>query len=1062
MLTHLLLILVGMLVLCAGTLTVLTGSESGSRWLVREALVYAPGELQVTDISGRLVSGLTLTGLSYRLDQTEVGIGHLTLGWRVADLLSGTVRVRQLVARDVHYRQPPVPADAEPFALPERITLPLAIQVDKAQISALRVEIGGDQSVVDEITLAARIGPILGLRIRQLDVRMQTSTLHLNGRAALHQPYAFHCKLRWDTVLPDAVTAGGEAELDGDLRKVKVKHTLSRPFHVTSKGTIKLDTDSPVVALAGEWQALHWPLTGAAEYTSPHGAYSVKGSVDDYELSLSGPLDVRIQGVPAMQVQAEGHGDLEKIAVDKLHIDALGGSLSASGNVAWSPEFTLGLDIKATDINPGVEWPEWPGRLAGKTHLDIASRGDHVKVVLRQLDLQGTLHEYPVAAQGDLSFDDGIPGSTGLSVSSGKNRLDVSGILDAGSGLRYHVDAPQLSTALPGLAGHARADGTVKGPLERISGSLNVSATGLAYQENSVQTLNLQARLDPARPQTSKISITAQHAQLGQIPVDRLSVTSQGWIDEHRASLEMTTEQGSASLRLRGAYRDAAWDGDLQTATLELHELGNWQLREPVALHVTARSARPFQACWQAQQREVCLRGSWDNDTLQLAVSGEAAEGRLQSDITLSQLSGDRRPLSGTVKLDVPDVRFLDSLLTDIKIAGGAAAAEIRLAGYLDAPAISGSASLVNGLTVIPELGVEVKNITLQAEGKGSAIVLSGSADSGEGNIRLAGRLSLEPEQAWPFELTLQGERFVVASLPDVTIQANPDLRAAGSLQLVNLTGSVLVPHARIALKKLPPNVVKVSADQVIVGPMAPPEPPASVIPVSINVVATLGDDVHFEGLGLSTDLAGSINVRSLQTKALIGNGVLELRNGRYEGYGQKLAIQHGRLLFAGPLDNPALDIQATRTVGDVTAGLELSGNADAPQTRLFSDPAMSDAEILSYLVTGKPLSASSTGKDSQALAAAAASLGANNPVSQELSQKLGIDLGVQSGATDADTALTVGKQLSSRLYVDYIYGLFNETTAFQVIYKLTDHLSLTGQSGAQQSIDLKFSIDRK
>jgi autotransporter translocation and assembly factor TamB len=116
----------------------------------------------------------------------------------------------------------------------------------------------------------------------------------------------------------------------------------------------------------------------------------------------------------------------------------------------------------------------------------------------------------------------------------------------------------------------------------------------------------------------------------------------------------------------------------------------------------------------------------------------------------------------------------------------------------------------------------------------------------------------------------------------------------------------------------------------------------------------------------------------------------------------------------------------------------------------------------MSYLVTGKPLSASSSGQDSQALAAAAASLGANNPVSQELSQKLGIDLGVESGATDADTAFKVGKQLSSRLYVDYVYGLFNETAAFQVIYKLTDHLSLTGQSGAQQSIDLKFNIDRK
>jgi translocation and assembly module TamB len=443
-------------------------------------------------------------------------------------------------------------------------------------------------------------------------------------------------------------------------------------------------------------------------------------------------------------------------------------------------------------------------------------------------------------------------------------------------------------------------------------------------------------------------------------------------------------------------------------------------------------------------------------------VSGEAAEGRLQGDVTISQLSSGRPPLSGTVDVDVPDLRFLNSLLTDVKIDGGAAAAKIRLGGSLDAPAVNGSASLSQGVTEIPALGIKIKNIRLQAEGTGSELALSGSADSGEGNISLAGRLSLDPEQGWPFDAKVQGERFALAKLPDMAIQANPDLQAAGSLRVVNITGSVVVPRARITLKKLPPNVVKVSNDQIIVGPMAPPKQAQSAIPVNIDIIASLGDDVHFEGLGLTTDLGGSINIRSLQTHLLIGNGVLELKNGRYEGYGQKLAIQHGRLLFAGPLDNPALDIQATRTVGDVTAGLEVTGNANSPQTRLFSDPAMSDAEIMSYLVTGKPLSASSTSKDSQALAAAAASLGANNPISQELSQKVGIDVGVESGASDEDTAVTVGKQLSSRLYVDYVYGLFNETAAIQFIYKLTDHFSLTGQSGTQQAIDLKFSIDRK
>jgi translocation and assembly module TamB len=134
----------------------------------------------------------------------------------------------------------------------------------------------------------------------------------------------------------------------------------------------------------------------------------------------------------------------------------------------------------------------------------------------------------------------------------------------------------------------------------------------------------------------------------------------------------------------------------------------------------------------------------------------------------------------------------------------------------------------------------------------------------------------------------------------------------------------------------------------------------------------------------------------------------------------------------------------------------------EAPQTRLFSDPAMSDAEIMSYLVTGKPLSAASSGSDSQALAAAAASLGANSPVAAEISEKLGIDVGVESAATTgAETSLVVGKQLSPQLRVEYLYGMFTASGAIQFVYKLTRHLSLAGQSGAAQSIDLRYTISR-
>ncbi len=1057
---YLFLIFFGLLVLITAALAFITLSETGNRWLIREAQLYAPGELVITGISGGLVSGLTLNGVSYRLDEMVVEIDRLVIDVYLPDLLHGTARVRLIDARNVYYRAPPAAPDAGPFVLPERIALPLAIQVDKAMVAGLQVEADKAKTVIDKLVLSVSAGPVRGLHIKQFDVSVQDNTLQLSGKADLNKPYGFRTKLNWATRLPDAVTVAGEAELEGDLRRFSINHTLSGPFQMTGDGIVKLDGEQPEFRFSGQWQALRWPLSGDVEYASEQGNYEIEGHIDDYRLKLGGPLDIR--NAPAMQVQARGHGNSGKLAIDALDIVMLDGSLSASGDVVWAPGFTLAMDIRASDINPGLQWPEWPGRLDLETRLDVTGKDEHVAAAFRKLRLKGTLHARPIEVEGDLGFKNGLPESTGLRIALGENRAEVSGVLDAQTGLRYQVDAPKLAGVLPGLAGQLSANGVIKGPMDTVSANMDLSASGLRYQGNSLQTLSVQALIDPVRPKASKLSVRAQGAQIGKTAVQSLALTSQGWIDSHKASLDVTAGQGRTLIEWRGGYRHAAWDGVLEVATLELRELGNWQLRDPVALHVTARDARPFKACWQAQQRQVCVRGSRDNDALQLAVEGESAEGHLRGDIRLGRPGGGNNQLSGTLNLDFPDVRFMEPLMTDIKVAGGAAAAEIRLSGSLDTPEISGTASLDKGRVIIPALGVEMKNIGFQAEGKGPDVVLSGTADSGKGSIRLDGTLSLDKARDWPFTVKLQGEQFSIISLPDKVIEVEPDLQVAGSMQQINVTGSVRIPHARIKLKKLPPNTVKVSADQVIVGPAGAPVQQPSTIPVSVNVVANISDDVHFEGLGLSTNLAGSLGIRSLQSKTLIANGVLELRNGRYEGYGQKLAIQRGRLLFAGPLGNPALDIQAARIIGEVTAGLELTGNVESPRLGLFSNPAMANAEIMSYLVTGKPLSDSSTGKDSQALAAAAASLGANNPVSREISQKLGIDLGVQSGATDTDTALTVGKQLSPRLHIDYIYGLFNESAAFQVIYKLTRHLSLIGKSGAQQSIDLKYSIERE
>lgn len=130
-------------------------------------------------------------------------------------------------------------------------------------------------------------------------------------------------------------------------------------------------------------------------------------------------------------------------------------------------------------------------------------------------------------------------------------------------------------------------------------------------------------------------------------------------------------------------------------------------------------------------------------------------------------------------------------------------------------------------------------------------------------------------------------------------------------------------------------------------------------------------DKLSFSGFGLTANLLGHVHIGdNLDTR-----GELSLADGRYRAYGQRLTIRRARLLFAGPIDQPYLDIEAIRKVDDVIAGIRLSGSAEQPTTKVFSEPAMSQEQALSYLVLGRPLG--NTGEDNNMLAEAALGLGA-------------------------------------------------------------------------------------
>jgi translocation and assembly module TamB len=142
---------------------------------------------------------------------------------------------------------------------------------------------------------------------------------------------------------------------------------------------------------------------------------------------------------------------------------------------------------------------------------------------------------------------------------------------------------------------------------------------------------------------------------------------------------------------------------------------------------------------------------------------------------------------------------------------------------------------------------------------------------------------------------------------------------------------------------------------------------------------------------------------------------------------------------------------------------VQLAGTVNAPVTRVFSEPSMSEADALSYVLFGRSLS-NSEAQETATLESAAVSMGLRQalPIIQRVGETLGLDeLSVQSTTTDTGE-LMAGKQISPRLYIRYSYGLFNRIGGLLMRFSLSERLSLETRSGDNRAMDLIYTVERE
>jgi translocation and assembly module TamB len=378
----------------------------------------------------------------------------------------------------------------------------------------------------------------------------------------------------------------------------------------------------------------------------------------------------------------------------------------------------------------------------------------------------------------------------------------------------------------------------------------------------------------------------------------------------------------------------------------------------------------------------------------------------------------------------------------------------------LNEPTLAGRAQWADGRVAVPSWGLVVEGIEATATGNDTTLDFNATGRAGEGLLTLTGATQLDPAAGWPTRLTLRGDAVSLVRLPDAEIFATPDLTIDVALPRVTVRGKVHVPRAEIGLATLPAQAVPPSPDAVVHG--RPQRNRSQPLLLTTAVDLTLGEQVHYTGLSLDTRVSGQLRFEQEPSRSASATGTLNL-DGTYNAYGQKLELERGQLGFSGALANPSLDVRAVRTIDNsARVGVELTGTVKAPLTRVFSTPAMTEADALSYLLFGRPTRGTGGNGDASALQAAALSLGLQAlPGIQRLGTSLGLDeLTVQSTTADAGE-LMAGKYVSPKVYIRYSYGLFNRLGGLLVRFEVNDRFSIETRSAEHNSMDLLYTAEK-
>ncbi|EOG0688472.1 translocation/assembly module TamB domain-containing protein [Neisseria gonorrhoeae] len=870
----------------------------------------------------------------------------------------------------------------------------------------------------------------------------------------------------------------------------------------------KIDTEKDILDLniginsVGAEDVLQTAFKGRLD-----GSIGIGGTTASPKISWQlGTGTARTDG--SLAIASDPANEQRKLVFDTVNISAGEGSLTAQGYLELFKDRLLKLDIRSRAFDPSRIDPQFPaGNINGSIHL--AGELAKEKFTGKMRFLPGTFNGVPIAGSADIVYESRHLPRAAVDLRLGRNIVKTDGGFGKkGDRLNLNITAPDLSRFGFGLAGSLNVRGHLSGDLDGgirtfetdLSGTARNLHIGKAADIRSLD-FTLKGSPDTSRPMRADIKGGRLSLSGGAAVVDTAGLTLEGTGAQHRIrthaamtldgkpfkldldasggiNRELTRWKGSIGILDIGGARFGRINADLGIG----NAFGGNMANTPLGGRITASlpdlgALKPFlpaaaQNITGSLNASAQIGGRVSSPSVNAAVNGSSNYGKINGNITVGQSrSFDTAPLGGRLNLTVADAEVFRNFLPVGQTVKGSLNAAVTLGGSIADPHLGGS---INGDKLYyrnQTQGIILDNGSLRSHIAGRKWVIDSLKFRHEGTAELSGTVSME-NSVPDVDIGAVFDKYRILSRPNrrLTVSGNTRLRYSPQ-KGISVTGMIKTDQGLFGSQKS--SMPSVGDDVVVLGEVK--KEAAASLPVNMNLTLDLNDGIRFSGYGADVTIGGKLTLTAQPGGNVRGVGTVRVIKGRYKAYGQDLDITKGTVSFVGPLNDPNLNIRAERRLSPVGAGVEILGSLNSPRITLTANEPMSEKDKLSWLILNRAGSGSSG--DNAALSAAAGAL-----LAGQINDRIGLvdDLGftskrsrnAQTGELNpAEQVLTVGKQLTGKLYIGYEYGISSAEQSVKLIYRLTRAIQAVARIGSRSSggeltytirFDRLFGSDKK